>query len=385
MSRLRVAIVTPGSFVIPSGKSSSVELVAMQIGERLNQQTEVIIFGKKKGKRPARETIKDVRFVRTAAKPYIRHIGRAMKKEQLDVIQVENRPRYAKYLKRLHPQKPVVLSLHSTVFISRPHISEPSLRSCLRSVDAIVVNSQYLKDKVAAMDPSSDSKIVVNHLGVDTDRFVSKWAEGERGKREEKLEKLGLAGKKIVLYVGRFIPKKGVHHLLAAMPAITALEPDAVLLLVGGAFYGSNRKTAYVRKLHKMASIVKSNVRFVPFVPHNEISDWFRLADVVVVPSARQEAFGLVNVEAMASGVPVVATAVGGMTEIIKHEQSGLLVRSANISVGLAESICSVLADPGYARSLGENGLDRVRERFTWEHTTKRLLELYRKLDGSKE
>ncbi|RKN85275.1 glycosyltransferase family 4 protein [Paenibacillus ginsengarvi] len=380
MSRTKIAFVTPGTFPVPSGRSSSVELVATQVGERLKRQAEVTVFGKKTRRMSASGWRGGIRFVRPARKPYIGQVARLLKSDHPDLIQVENRPRNARYLKQKLPAAPVVLSLHSTAFMSPPHISPSALRLCLRAADAIVVNSQYLKTRVVAQDESIAEKVVVSYPGVDMQRFVSRWTAEEQAKREEQLARLGLSGKKIVLYVGRFIPIKGVHHLVAVMPTIAALEPDAVLLLVGGAYYGSNRLTPYVRKLRRMARLASPHIRFVPFVPHEQIPAWFRLADVAVVPSAEQEAFGLVNVEAMASGVPVVATAAGGMKEIIEHGVSGLLADPARLPEQLVHHVCSVLSDEAYARSLGERGLVRVRDQFTWQHTAERLVELYRSL-----
>lgn len=381
MSRERVAIVTPGAFPVPSGKSSSVELVAVEAGKRLSGDgMEVILVGKKTKKQPITEVRGGIRYVRPPAKPYIRSAGRYLKKLRPAVIQVENRPRYAALLKRCNAKTPVVLSLHSVKYISEPYISARELRACFRRTDAIVVNSHFLKEQIVRLDAAAEPKITVNHLGVDTSRFVSRWTPEEQHKRLERLEGLGLSGKKIILYVGRFIPIKGVHHLLAAMPAVIRHEPEAVLILVGGAYYGSNRSTPYVARLHRMAVGLKPHIRFVPFVSHNEVPDWFRLADVVVVPSVGKEAFGLVNVEAMATGVPVIASAAGGMKEIIVHGRSGWLVDPGKIDEQLPEAISSVLGDPLYGKLLGENGMCRVLESFTWQHTANRLLELYRRL-----
>ncbi|GAA3408592.1 glycosyltransferase family 4 protein [Paenibacillus hodogayensis] len=380
MSRMRLAIVTPGTFPVPSGRSSSVEQVAMQVGEKLKRQAEVTVFGKKTRSLPARELLDGIRHIRPPVKPYIRQVARVLKREVPDIVQCENRPRHARLLKRLFPEKPVVLSLHSTTFLSRPHISAPELRGCLQAADAIVVNSQFLKERVAASDASVAAKIVVNHLGVDTERFVSRWTEEEERKRQAQLNALGLAGKKIILYVGRFIPIKGVHQLLAVLPTITAFEPEAVLLLVGGAYYGSNRMTPYVRRLRRMARDAKPHVRFIPFIPHEQMPSWFRLADTVVVPSTGEEAFGLVNVEAMACGVPVVASASGGMKEIIQHGSTGLLAEPGALAEQLVRHVCALLGDRDYARSLGENGMQRVHDHFTWQHTADRLYALYDRL-----
>jgi spore coat protein SA len=187
---------------------------------------------------------------------------------------------------------------------------------------------------------------------------------------------MGYTGKKIILYAGRLREIKGVHHLLEAMPRLAAQYPDAVLLVVGGAFYGSKRTTDYVRKLHRMARSLPRNVRFVPYVPHEQMPEWFRLADVAVMPSPRREAFGLVNVEAMASAVPVVAADSGGMREIILHEETGYLVPVGYLSGGIADAVGRLLADQELARRMGEQAAQRVREQFTWESAAVRWLML---------
>lgn len=380
MSRLRTAIVTPGRFALPSPKSSSVERVVLEAGERLGQLADVTVVGKKTSWQPAQEVRDGLRFVRVAGKSYLRRTAVLLRRERPDIIQVENRPRYVRYLKRHCPHARIVLSLHSTTFVSRPYLSGAALRSCLSAADAIVVNSHDLKAKIAAHGESLRSKLVVNHLGVNTERFVSRWSEAEQAAREAELAHLGLSGKQIVLYAGRFIPMKGVHHLLGAMPAIAAMHPNAVLLLVGGARYGSNRPTPYVRRLKRMAEPLREHVRFMPFAPHERMPAIYRLADVLVVPSSEREAFGLVNVEAMATGVPVVATASGGMKEIVEHGHSGLLIDPNAVVEELVRSVGSLLADLRYARYLGENGIDRVRSRFTWQQTAERLQRLYARL-----
>src|SRR5690606_10705725 len=142
-----------------------------------------------------------------------------------------------------------------------------------------------------------NDKIVVNHLGVDPERFPSRWSEEHQEARLQRMNALGLTGGKIILFVGRLIPIKGVHHLLQAMPKVLEQQPEARLLIVGGAYYGRNKRTPYVEKLHQLAKSLGQAVRFTPYVPHEKIAEWFRLADLLVVPSSEREAFGLVNVE----------------------------------------------------------------------------------------
>jgi len=384
MTNRRVAIVTPGTFAVPSGRASSVETVVVNVSRHMTHAADVYVIAKKTKRDAWRERRDGVRFVRVAGASPLRYIARVsglIRRIAPSIVQVENRPKFAKRLKEKYPNLPVILSLHSTTFLSPRHIKPPLLRASLEAVDAIVVNSEHLRRQLLAIDPSLERKVTVNHLGVDADRFVSRWTEDERRSREAHLKSLGLAGKKIVLYVGRWIPDKGVHHLIRAMNAITAVEPDAALVLVGGARYGSNRATPYVRKLRKLALPIRPYVKFIGYVPHNRVHRWYRLADVVVVPSSDREAFGLVNLEAMACGVPVVAAASGGITEIVEHGKTGLLVSRDRLVEDIVENVCAILADPAYGRRLGEQGIARVRERFSWRHAADRLLELYDKLE----
>ncbi|WP_281889222.1 glycosyltransferase family 4 protein [Paenibacillus sp. YYML68] len=377
--KLDAAVVTPGSFVIPSKKSSSVEIVVEQVSRRLGNRLKLVVVGRKSRLRPAKERCNGVHYRRVPApspRVYIQSVSRLLKPMRPRLIQVENRPRFARLLRRKHPKSRIWLSLHSITFVSRPHMGRKELRRCLAAVDRIIVNSQFLGNEIARRVPEARGKIKVNYLGVDPDRFVSRWTEEGAVKREQFLEKQGLTGKKIIVYVGRLIPIKGVHHLLEAMPEIVARVPNAMLLVVGSAYYGSSRVTPYVRRLQQMAAGFKANVRFIPYVPHDEVDDWFRLGDVLVVPSSRNEAFGLVNVEAMAAGVPVVASRAGGMPEIIAEGVTGFTVEPELIVPGIVERVSRLLLDEPLARQLGECSVQRVREHFTWSCTADRWVSM---------
>ncbi|NOU96551.1 glycosyltransferase [Paenibacillus sp. LMG 31456] len=378
-----VAIVTPGSFVIPSGTSSSVELVVEHVAPHLTSEVRPVVFGRTGGRnRPVLETRKGVRYIRLPApspQAYIRNVSRKLiqYKRDLKLIQVENRPRFVRYLRRTNPRAKIWLVLHSITFISKRHIKRAELRVCLAAADRIIVNSHFLKEQVIRMVPQVKEKVRVNHLGVDPEKFISRWSDKGATLRQKSLKLRGYEGKKIVLYVGRLIGIKGVHHLLKAMPHIITQVPDAVLLVVGSAFYGSDRVTPYVKQLHRLGRKMRENVRFIPYVPHSEIPEWFRLADVLVVPSHINEAFGLVNVEAMATGVPVVATRAGGMKEIIEHGNTGYLIDAPCLQEELAPWISTLLTQPGQVERMGAESELRVQEHFTWAKTAERFLSLY--------
>jgi spore coat protein SA len=380
MKKPNVAIVTPGTFSIPSHRSSSVERVVMNVSNLLKHEVNFSIYGKKVKGLPDEQRKDGIHYIRPYYRTrlqYLNKVSQRIRKQKSSIIQVENRPRFARYLKRKFRKRQVWLCLHSTKFISQPHITDKELRSCLGYADKIIVNSGFLREKLLMMAPLMRHKIIVNYLGVDPRQFIPQWSETGKRLKAELMTRLGYEHKRIILYVGRLIETKGIHHLLKVMPAIIRHDPNVILVIVGSAQYGRNKITPYVAKLHQMGNALPHNVRFIPFVNYNEIQKWFSLADVAVVPSFEEEAFGLVNVEAMASGVPVIATKSGGMKEIIEHEKTGLLIHPEILQEELIAGITDLLFNQEKCRMMGEASIERVRNHFTWQHTANRFLSYY--------
>lgn len=188
----------------------------------------------------------------------------------------------------------------------------------------------------------------------------------------------------MILFVGRLRRIKGVEKILQAMPFIIQAVPDILLIIAGSAFYGSNRKTNYVEHLYRLAKEFPDHVRFLAFIPHEQIHVWFKAAEIVLVPSIGQEAFGLVNVEAMACGVPVIASNIGGMPEVIEHGKTGYLVNTKNLDTELAKYVIQLLNNPKKIKQMGLNCVNSVSENFTWEKSASRLLGLYNQINSEK-
>lgn len=380
MRKPKVAIITPGSFPIPSFRSSSVERVVVQVSALLKQDVNFMIFGKKTKSLPINQRKGGISYFRphfSHRTQYMNKVISKLNQYQPTVIQVENRPLFAKVIKQRLRHKHVWLSLHSTTYLKRPYITLQKLKECLKMVDKIIVNSQFLKEKVIACDASVAHKVVVNYLGVDPTQFISKWSDKGLNLKSKWLSALGYENKRIILYVGRLIEIKGPHHLLEVMPRIIAHYPNTILVIVGSAFYGRNKVTPYVSKLHRMGNTMPNHVRFIPYVSHHDIHKWFNLADVVVVPSFEEEAFGLVIVEAMSCGVPVIATNAGGMREIVVHGETGYLLNPLNIQQELEYCALDLLSNDHRRKLMGEASIHRVHHHFTWQHTAQRFLRLY--------
>lgn len=379
LARQKVAIITPGSFVIPSGRSSSVERVVEKIAPFIGEQQDVRIYGLEGQGLPTVGNVSNVPCYRLpGGRHYLHYIMMHLRKWSPNIIDVHNRPVLAYKLKQAFPSTKVILTLHSTTFIYRsqsPH-GAISMNQMLSSVDGLIVNSMYLKQLIINRMPSLQHKIYVNHLGVSLEDFIPRWTTLGESIRSARLADLGWDTRKIVLYVGRLLPSKGIHHLLESWSAITSEEPEATLLIVGSAFYSGDRDTEYVRKLKSMTKALGDRVVFLPFVPYPRIAVWYNLADVVAVPSIGEEAFGLVNVEAMASSIPIVATDNGGIPEVVEHGKTGYVVPTASIKQNLTYSILRLLASEEERQKMGRAGRESARCHFRWEHTANRWLAL---------
>lgn len=371
----RVAIVTPGTFPIPSGASSSVERVVEYVSSFAAYRMDIRIYGKLcKGQEPFSE-IRGVPCERVHAaneRVYIRNVLSRVSSYKPDIVQIENRPQFVHRVRAVLPHTQVWLNLHSTTFLQSKHMKRRALRSALNAVDRIQVNSQYIFDHLTRIEPKLAAKIIINPLGVDSSCFISRFSEAGMQRVRAERERRDWNNRHVILYVGRLIPLKGVHHLLRAVGSVVRRMPSALFVIVGGASYGRSRKTAYVRRLEAIGRRYPNHVRFLPYTAHEEIPMLYAGADVVVVPSVEREAFGLVNVEAMATGIPVVATRVGGIQEVVADQVTGVLLSRQQLSTRLADVLVLLLNHTEYAEKLGRAGVERTAALYTWERTAER-------------
>ena len=176
----------------------------------------------------------------------------------------------------------------------------------------------------------------------------------------------------VLLFVGRIQPLKGPDVAIRALAALG--RPDALLLVVGGAS-GAEGDGETARTLELVADLgLQEQVRFVPPQPHHILSTYYRAADVVLVPS-RSESFGLVALEAAACGIPVVASAVGGLLSLVDDGETGFLVRGRTPEE-FAKSIARILDEPTLAASMSLAAAARAKH-YTWSFAAARLRRLY--------
>ncbi|GIO33797.1 MULTISPECIES: glycosyltransferase family 4 protein [Paenibacillus] len=382
MQKQKAAVVTPGSFYIPSGRSSSVERVVEQMVPLVPDGFDIRIYGVREPGRPVIGSIDGgipVHRLPDGAR-YAPSVVAALQAWKPGVIDVQNRPALAGRIQEVLPDSKVVSSIHSLTYISPPYMDQETAGRILRQLDRLVVNSKYLKLEIAARHPALREMISVNPLGVKLADFTPRWSPASEALRESKLKDRGWQGRRIVMYAGRLLPIKGVHHLLSSLPELARAVPDVMVLIVGSPYYRSGRPHSYERYLHELAKPFPDHVTFIPFVPYPAVSYWYHLADVVVVPSAEGESFGLVNVEAMASAVPVVASDAGGIPEIVEDGKTGIVLPQSSLGSALGPAIIRLLNEKRLRQSLGEAGRLRAARCFNWQQTAARWHGMMQKL-----
>ena len=256
---------------------------------------------------------------------------------------------------------PQVGTFHTTAGRSRMlEWARSYLAPTVEKLDARIAVSNTARDFVAHYFPG-DYEIIPN--GVDVDRFRPDVAPFAEHRRE---------GMVNLLFVGRLDPRKGVDKLIAAMPMILEKTGGKAQLLIVGDSYLRPRLEASV------APSARDHVRFLGHVSSADLPRWYVTGDIFVSPASGNESFGIVLVEAMASGRAVVASDIPGYRSVITPGEDALAVPPGDVPA-LAQAIATLVRDPECRRRLGCKGRERAQE-FSWPRVTDRIEAVYRRV-----
>jgi glycosyltransferase involved in cell wall biosynthesis len=204
-------------------------------------------------------------------------------------------------------------------------------------------------------------RISVVPCGVDIERFTPKGPRAPRGRRHR------------LLWLGRLVERKGVDTVIEALPRL----PGSELLVAGGPARAELSMDREAQRLMDLARRLRiaDRVCWLGRVPREEVPALIRSADIVV-STPWYEPFGMVPLEAMACGVPVVCSAVGGMRDTVVHGATGLHVPPRRPDV-LALALRNLLADPVRREAYGIAAVDRARARYSWDRIAQETLAVY--------
>ncbi|WP_208886415.1 glycogen synthase [Streptomyces sp. PBH53] len=245
-------------------------------------------------------------------------------------------------------------------------------RTAVEAADAVIAVSGAMRDDVLACYPALDpARVHVVHNGIDTGLY-----RPDHG--TDALVRHGIdPARPYVLFVGRITRQKGVPQLLRA---VRDIDPGAQVVLCAGAADTPEIDREF-QELFEELRRVRAGVFWIPqMLPRTEVIQLLTRAAVFVCPSV-YEPLGIVNLEAMACGTPVVASRVGGIPEVVADGRTGLLVDvDDGFASGLARALDTVLGDPAAARRMGEAGRARAVGEFGWDAVARRTAGLYEEI-----
>lgn len=360
---MKIVIVAPEAIPVPPILGGSVEITVLAIAKKMAKRHSVSIISRAHRKYPSHSVIGGVHIYRVATGSPLQYLGNVkkfLKGRSFDLIQVDNRPKFIAPLKAAFPRAKVSLFLHSLTFVSSPYASKETVRKGFAKADVIIANSTSLKNRLISRVPSSKSKIRKVWLGVDTSRFTS-------------ASQVKTSGSFNLLFAGRLIPRKGVPVILKAAKIVQRKSVRPVKIIIAG----GSTNTGYSKKMRTLARQLGVKAEFLGTVPHRRMHQVYRRAHVFLCPSQKHEAFGLVNVEAMASGVPVIASDNGGIKEIVQHNRTGILIKNYSRPQAFADAITRLMSNKPLLQSMKKNARRVALQRFSWSATAKKLSSIY--------
>lgn len=262
---------------------------------------------------------------------------------------------------------PHITSLHGTditiAFKNPIFLITIKIASFFSSI--ITANSSYTLQLMSQLSKKGDKGVIRIPMGFDSNIFKSYELNKDVVNNKEK--------EVIILFVGRLIPWKGIQTLIKSYTYILKYNINAQLIIIGSGPIKEELETEIRWKN-------LNSIRFIDYLPIQELYDWYQKADIFVLPSininGETEGLGLVLLEAMASGVPVIGSNTGGIPDIIEDGVNGLLVPPGDPEA-LADAIVRILENPEIADRFREAGLKTVHERFSWDTITDQFVGVY--------
>ncbi|WP_400163229.1 1,4-alpha-glucan branching protein domain-containing protein [Brevibacillus sp. TJ4] len=269
--------------------------------------------------------------------------------------------------------RPLVTTVHATehgrnqgihtVLQQRIHECEELL---VHRSDRVIVCSQYMREEVQRLFAASGEKLHLIYNGVELpDEPSEAWCDKARVWRQELCQGSG----PLLFFVGRLVREKGCHVLLEALPELVGEFPGLTLVIAGkGPMRGE------LEQLSERLGIAQ-HVRFLGFVEDWQRNMLFRIADIAVFPSL-YEPFGIVALEAMSYGTPLVVADTGGLREIVRHQENGMTIYAGDVQ-SLVNQVRWLLHQPQMRAHMATVAKEDVRRTYNWAHLAQQTAQLY--------
>jgi glycosyltransferase involved in cell wall biosynthesis len=238
----------------------------------------------------------------------------------------------------------------------------------LSNAELITANSEFTKKSILSINNSVAHQIQIIPMGVDEYRFCKK----ERDRTDSS------NSAHIILSIGRIVEKKGLKYLIMAMQEVIKKYPG-VILFIGG---DGPEKEELIQLCFKLD--LEKNVIFLGFISAEKIAEMYASSDIFVLPSIETkdgdtEGLGVVLLEAMACGVPVIGSNIGGISDIIEDHKTGLLARPGDPD-DIAKKVLLLLSDQELQTYLSRNAITLINKKFSWGIVSKQFFDAFQYL-----
>lgn len=232
-----------------------------------------------------------------------------------------------------------------------------------------------MKSRVETIQGVDSNKIQVLCNATDLELFSKQIADEER---ESIRSELGIKKEEsLIIYTGRLCEDKGVVQLLCAFENICKRYDTVKLLIVGSVSYGKTTSDSYTDRIRDFIAKYPDKIVTTGFVPYEQIYKYYSIADIHVIPSMWEEPFGLVAIEGMAVGLPIISTDSGGLVEIF-DDDCAIIVKRSNIVSELENAIEGLLTDKEKCRKLGAKAKDKIKrhKEYSYAEYYNRFIEM---------
>ncbi|MFQ9617791.1 MAG: glycosyltransferase family 4 protein, partial [Clostridium butyricum] len=289
------------------------------------------------------------------SKIFLNKVVRNIKsRENFDVILIENYFIYAKKLKKIIKNQPIILHLHND-FIN---VNVKNIKNKINFLDSIISISNYLKLKVEELNTNISVQTIYN--GID----LSKFRKSDSNEIEGIRKKYNIADNEtVIVFAGRLIADKGIKELLMAFNSISKKLP-ITLLIIGNSFFNDNDDDKFIKDLKDISKVKKEKIIFTGYIPYENMRKMYSIADIGCVPSIWEEPFGLTVVEQMAIGLPMIVSNSGAIPEIVSENCAIIIDKNREYILNLKRAILRLYSDINLRQEMGKESRKRA-EKFS--------------------
>lgn len=377
---MKIAIVTKGELPVPSVKGGGAEtLITALVKENEKSDNEITVYSIYDEK--AVEESKKYRNTKFIFLPYRKRtlidrvrcrlftdfpretpisfskVASDIKKKDFDKIVIEHSPWQFPFFVNKFGNK-VSLHLHNDwINSSWKGKYANRFREAINNSAGVITISKYMESRVMTLGGVDRDKVKLLYNATDIKMFGQALSDFEYTNIRKQL---GIKRSDTVLiYTGRLCQDKGVLELLEAYKRVSEKNQNIVLLIVGSVSYGETITDEYTQKVSEIVKQYPGKIIMTGFVPYKDVYKYYAISDIQIIPSMWEEPFGLVAIEGMSQGLPIICSDSGGLMEVIDNE-CGLVVHRDNIIEELRDAIDKLVTDKELQKQLGNEAKKRV-------------------------